>query len=193
MYSGHLPIKLFVYIQQMLQKFCVFLKQLSGCQGGFFWVFCTSQEHVLHFYMCVAYYSQHLPTKVFVYILQMLQKFPIFSGTFTSIPGFFFFWVFHTFLGHVLHFYMCVTYLFKTFTPQIICVHSADALEFPHFPETFTQTPWVFFWLFYFWWILQVMLWRIQFFLWPFIWTPGSHCWSWVLGQTITFRLIHAT
>ena len=45
----------------------------------------------------------------------------------------FFFWVFRTFPGYVLHFYMCVTYLLKTFTQKIISVHPEDAPEIPHF------------------------------------------------------------
>ena len=40
-----------------------------------------------------------------------------------------------------VHKNMCVAYLFRTFTHQIICQHPADAQEIPHFPETFTQTP----------------------------------------------------
>ena len=83
---------------------------------------------------------------------------PVFLGTFTQTPGLFvsgfctacrcsgnstfswdiyldmsivFFQVFHTAPGLVLHFYMCATYLFETLTHKIICVHHADALDFP--------------------------------------------------------------
>ena len=71
-------------------------------------------------------------------------------------PGYFF-WVFRTSLEHVLHFFILVTYLFKTFTHQIISVHPEDAPEIPHFsrdkilqkfrifPRTITQTPGCFF------------------------------------------------
>ena len=46
-----------------------------------------------------------------------------------------FFWVFCALLGHVLHFFILVTYLFKTFTHQIISVHPEDAPEISHFSQ----------------------------------------------------------
>ena len=42
----------------------------------------------------------------------------------------------HTCLWHVLYFYLCVTYWFRTFTHRIICVHPADTPKIPHFPGT---------------------------------------------------------
>ena len=47
----------------------------------------------------------------------------------------YFFWVFRTSLGHVLHFSILVTYLFKTFTHQIISVHPEDPPEISHFSQ----------------------------------------------------------
>ena len=40
---------------------------------------------------------------------------------------------------------MCVTYLFQTFTHQMICVHPTDAPEILHFPGRFTWTPGLFY------------------------------------------------
>ena len=51
-YLGHWPMKLFVYIMQMLQ---IFLGHLAGHWGCFFWVFHTFPGHVLHIYMSMAY------------------------------------------------------------------------------------------------------------------------------------------
>ena len=51
------------------------------------------------------------------------------------LPGHlgYFFRVFRTSLGHVLHFFILVTYLFKTNTHQIISVHPEDPPEISHF------------------------------------------------------------
>ena len=40
---------------------------------------------------------------------------------------------------------ICVTYLFQTFTHQMICVHPTDAPEILHFPGRFTWTPGLFY------------------------------------------------
>ena len=120
-YSEHLPTKLFVYILKMLQKFCIFLGHLPGCQGCFCWVFCIfSQDNYLDtrvvFFRCSAHaqdmyyiftcvwhiYSGYLPTK-FVYMLAMLWNFRIFPE---NLPGCqsCFFRVFYTSLGHLVYF-----------------------------------------------------------------------------------------
>ena len=57
----------------------------------------------------------------------------VFSWNFYLDTRVFSFWVFHTSPGHVLHFYLCVAYLFMAFTHQIICVHPTDAAKNPHF------------------------------------------------------------
>ena len=57
---------------------------------------------------------------------------PGFLRTFTLTPGLSLSWVFHTSLGHVLHFYMPVTYLFTSFTHEIIYLHHADAPGMSH-------------------------------------------------------------
>ena len=44
-----------------------------------------------------------------------------------------FFRVFHTSLTHILHFYLCVACLFRTFTHQMTCVHPSDAPKIPCF------------------------------------------------------------
>ena len=62
--------------------------------------------------------SRHFPSKLFVYILQILQKFRIFLDI-SLDTRVVFFMVFHTSLGHLLHFYICVAYLFRTFTHKL--------------------------------------------------------------------------
>ena len=78
-----------------------------------------------------------------MYIPYVLQKFCIFPGHLHRHQGCFI-WVLCTSQGHKLHFYMCMTSLFQTFTHQIVCVHPVDAPEIPHFPGTITQTPGLF-------------------------------------------------
>ena len=116
--------------------------------------FSTHPWNIYCIFTCVWHiYSGHLTTNSFVYILQMLWKFRICPRSFTRTPGLcvsgfpHFFWdnypdtrvvffqIFCTLLGHVLHFYLHVTYLSGTFTHQIIYVQPADALNIPHFSQ----------------------------------------------------------
>ena len=107
--------------------------------------FCASRGHVLHFYMCVTYLFWMLTHQsIHVHPADALEILH-FSRTFTWTPGLFFFQVFHWSLEYVLYFYMCITYLFRTFTHKIICVHPADTLKILHFPGPFSSTPGLFF------------------------------------------------
>ena len=197
--------KLSMYMLQMLANFTFFLGHLPRHQGCFILGFshipgtCTSLLHMHSIFFWYIYPPNYLCTS---------QRF---SANSTFFPGHLpghqgcFSQGFRTSLGHVLLFYMCGTYLFRPFTHQFICLHPADALKITdfsqiftwmqtlYFPGKFTWKPWVFFWLFCFRWILKVMLWRIWLFSQPFIWIPGSHHCHWVLGPTITFRLMQAT
>ena len=86
-------------------------------------------------------YSGHLSTTLFVYILQMFQKFHIFLGHLPAHHGCFsqVFCIFSQdnyldtrvvfffrFSAHPWDIYICVSYLFKTFTHQIICAHLSN-------------------------------------------------------------------
>ena len=89
-----------------------------------------------------------LPTKLVVYIPQMLQKFCICQG---HLPRHLTcsYQVFHTSLGCVLHFHItriCTTFahvagiLYQIFSHQFRCAHPADAPEIPHFSGTSIRT-----------------------------------------------------
>ena len=54
-----------------------------------------------------------------------------FFRTFTWAPGLFFFQIFQTLPGYVLHL-TCLFYIFWTFSSSYICAHSPDAPEVPH-------------------------------------------------------------
>ena len=132
--SGHLPTKFFVSILQMLGKlyivpghlprhqdcfsqvFHIFPRTITQTPGLlFFFRFSTHPWDMYCIFTCVWHiYLRHLPIKLFVYILQLLQKFCIFSETITYRVVFFL--GFPHISGHILHFYMCVAYVFRTFT-----------------------------------------------------------------------------
>ena len=117
-----LPMKLFVYIMQMLQAFSGHLPKHQGC---FFQILRTG----LDMYMCVtSLFKTFTHENICLHHADALG----FFRTFTLTPGLFFFWVFCTSLGHVLHFYMTVTYLFRSFTHEIICLHHTDAPGMSH-------------------------------------------------------------
>ena len=112
-----LPMKLFFYITQMLWAFSGHLPKHQGC---FFQILCTG----LDMYMCVPSLFKKFTHEI---ICLHHADAPGFLRTFTLTLGLFFSGVFHTSLGHVLHFYMPVTYLFRSFTHEIICLRHADA------------------------------------------------------------------
>ena len=130
-FSGH-------YIMQMLR---VFLGHLPRHCGLFFLGFVHPADALESLHFC----GPFTQTEVVIfglsthYIMQMLRTF---LGHLPGHQGCSF-GVFRTVLRHVLHFYLCVTYLFRTLTHEIICLHHADA---PDFLRTSTQTPcfWVF-------------------------------------------------
>ena len=118
-YWRHLPTKLLLYIQKILRKFRIFPRTITWTPGCFFRAFCTFWDMYCIFICMWHSYSRHLATKLLVYILKMLWKFCIFPRTITQTSRGLF-QVFHTSLGHVLHFYMSVTYLFRMFTMKLV-------------------------------------------------------------------------
>ena len=117
-----------------------FLRTFTRTLGVVFFGFCTSCRCSGNSAFSWAIYPD---TGVVIfgfsthYIMQMLWNF---LGHLPGHQGCFF-GVFRTVLRHVLHFYLHVTYLIRTLTHEIICVHHADALDFL---GTFTQTPGLF-------------------------------------------------
>ena len=100
-YSRHLPTKLLVYIQKILWKFRIFARTITRTPGRFFCGFSAHSQDMCCIFTCVWHiYSRHLPTKLLMYILKMLQKFRTFPRTITRTPGCFV-RVFCTSLGHV--------------------------------------------------------------------------------------------
>ena len=67
-----------------------------------------------------------------MHILLTLQKFCIFSGHLPNYHSCFFFQIFWTLPGHVLHL-TCLFQIFRTFSSSFICAHFPDAPEIPHF------------------------------------------------------------
>ena len=65
---------------------------------------------------------------------------PHFFGHFPGHQGCFFYGFPHIPGTSTAFLHLCGIFI-QNIYPQIICVHSADALELPHFPGTFTQTP----------------------------------------------------
>ena len=150
-----------MYIPQVLQKFRIFPGSFTWTPVFFFRVFCTSLGHVPHFlsvcgmfiqdiyspiYLCTsrrcsgnsAFVSGHLPRHQGC----VFRVFHIFFETITWTPGLFF-WVFRTLLGHVLHFYLCVTYL----SANYLCTfcrcfgHFAFGNPFPCLPTPVPLNP----------------------------------------------------
>ena len=86
--SGFLPTKLCQYIPQVLRKFCIFPGSFMQTPAFFFSGFSTDPWDMYCIFTCVWHvYSGHLPTKLFVYILQMLWKSCICPWSFTQTPG----------------------------------------------------------------------------------------------------------
>ena len=117
-YSGHLPTNLFVYIPQMLWNLCIcpqsFTRTLGLCVSGFlhffwdnyldtriiFFGFSAHHQDMYCIFTCVWYiYQGHLPSKLFVYILQMLWIFHIFPRTITRTPGSFYLGFLHIYMS----------------------------------------------------------------------------------------------
>ena len=68
---------------------------------------------------------------------------PFFPRTIIWTPGLFFFF---RFSAHPWDIYMCISYLFKTFTHQIICAHPSNALDIlPFSQDIYPDTRVVFF------------------------------------------------
>ena len=91
---------------------------------------------------------RHSASNLLVNIPLMHCKFCIFPGHFPQHLGYFF-QIFHT-SGHVLHLYMWVVYLirtFWTFSPQFICAHPADGSS-AFSLDIFLNTRVIFFWIF---------------------------------------------
>ena len=121
-----------------------------------FWVSAHPCDMCFIFASASHIYSGHLPTILFVYILQMFQKFRIFLHTMVVFPRFSAFfprtiiWTpglfFFRFSAHPWDIYMCISYLFKTFTHQIICAHLSNALDIlPFSQDIYPDTRVVFF------------------------------------------------
>ena len=73
-------------------------------------------------------YFRHSAPHLFVHAPEVLH----FFRTFTGAPELFFFQMFWTLLGHLLHL-KCLFQIFQTFGTSFICAHSADAPEVLHF------------------------------------------------------------
>ena len=89
-YSRHLPTKLLVYMLRMLQKFRTFPGTITWTPGCFFG-FSAHYRDMYCIFTCVWYiYQGHLPSKLFVYVLQMLRTFRIFPRIITRTSGLFY-------------------------------------------------------------------------------------------------------
>ena len=130
---------LFVHILQMHWKFRIFAGSFTRTAGLFFPGFphipetCTAFLHVCDSRQFICAHPADAP--------EILH----FSWVIYTDIRVVFFRVFRTSLGHVLHFYMCVAYLSRTFTHQIICVHPAYTPKVLHLSRTFTRTLGLFF------------------------------------------------
>ena len=143
--SGFLPTKLCVYMPQVLQKIHIFPKSFTQTPGVFFQVFCISLGHVLHLYVCVWHvYSGHLPTKLFVYIPQMLWKFRIFPRSFT--------WTLGLFLSGFLQIpgtcaaflHVCGIFIQAIYPPIYLCTSRRCSKNYRFFPNIYLDTNSVF-------------------------------------------------
>ena len=146
-YSGHLPTKSFVWIPQMLWKFRIFQGHIPGHQGCFCWVFHIFSQanylatRVVFFgfsthawdmyckFTCVCHiYSGYLPTKLFVYMLQMLLTLRIFLGQLPRHQGCLF-WDFCT-SWDMYCIFTCVWYIYlehlhtKLFVYTLVMLHT---------------------------------------------------------------------
>ena len=132
---------LFVHIWLILWTFLIFQDIYPSTRAVCFRYFRHSQDMYYMWYIYFGYFG-HSAAHLFLHFLLMLQKFYLFFRTFSQAPGLFFFRIFQTLSGHVLH----LTYLFQTFwtfSTSFICACSRP--EVPHSFRTFTQGPGLFF------------------------------------------------
>ena len=97
------------------------------------------RTYIRSVYVSGIFYFGDLAGNLFVHIPQVRQQLCIFPRSFTQTPGLFFFQVFSTSLGHVLHFYMCGI-------AGNLFVHILQMLwKFHIFPLSFIRTSGLFF------------------------------------------------
>ena len=123
----------------------IYWGHLPGHLGYFFQVFRTSLGHVLHFFTLVTYLFKTFTHQIISVHPEDPPEISYFSQDNYLDTRLFFFWVFRKFLGYVLHFYMCVTYLFKTVTTKLLVYIPKMLRKFCTFPGTITRTPGCFF------------------------------------------------